>query len=75
MKLFKTKIEKLKDKISDKNLLLLVASERNSEYFLEKLLAWQEEFDWVEWEEFYESWQYCNRCKSYAEGQCICYAR
>jgi len=75
MKLFKTKIEKLKDKISDKNLLLLVVSDRNSEYFLEKLLAWQEEFDWVEWEEFYESWQYCNRCKGYAEGQCICYAR
>ena len=49
MKLFKTKIEKLKDKISDKNLLLLVASERNSEYLLEKLLSWQEEFDWVEW--------------------------
>ena len=75
MGLFKTKIEKLKNKISDKNLLLLIASERNSEYYLEKLLAWQEEFDWVEWEEFYKSWQYCSRCKSYVEGQCICYAR
>jgi hypothetical protein len=75
MKLFKTKIKKIKDKITEKNLHLLDVSERNSEYYLEKLLAWQDEFDWVKWEEFYESWQYCSRCKSYAEGQCICYAR
>lgn len=75
MKLFKSKIEKLQAKITEKNLLLLDVSERNSEYYLEKLLAWQDEYDWVEWDEFYESWFYCNRCKSYAEGQCICYAR
>ena len=72
---FKSKIEKLQAKITEKNLLLLDVSERNSEYYLEKLLAWQEEFDWVEWEEFYESWRYCSLCKSYEEGQCICYAR
>ena len=54
MNLFKSKIKKLKEKITDKNLLLLDVSERNSEYYLEKLLAWQEDFDWVEWEEFYE---------------------
>lgn len=75
MKLFKSKIEKLQDKIRDKNLLLLDVSERNSEYYLEKLLAWQEDFDWVEWEEFYDGWFYCERCKGYSEGQCICYAR
>ena len=76
MGLFKTKIEKLKNKISDKNLLLLIASERNSEYYLEKLLAWQEEFDWVEWEEFYDSWYYCDRCKNWGnDWSCICHAR
>ena len=75
MKLFKSKIEKLQVKITEKNLLLLDVSERNSEYYLEKLFAWQDEFDWVEWKEFYENWQYCSRCKSYAKGQCICYAR
>jgi len=76
MGLFKTKIEKIKNKISDKNLLLLVVSERNSEYYLEKLLAWQEDFDWVEWEEFYDSWHYCDRCKNWGNSwSCICYAR
>ena len=35
--LFKNKIEKLTSKIAEKNLLLLDVSERNSEYYLEKL--------------------------------------
>ena len=45
MGLFKTKIEKLTSKIAEKNLLLLDVSERNSEYYLEKLFAWQYEYD------------------------------
>ena len=54
MILFKTKIEKLTSKITEKNLRLLDVSERNSTYYLEKLLAWQEEFDHIEWDEFYD---------------------
>lgn len=49
MNLFKSKIETLTSKIAEKNLRLLDVSERNSVYYLEKLLAWQDEFDWVEW--------------------------
>jgi|GEM_PF-2602896 len=76
MKLFKSKIEKLKDKIKDENLSLLDVSERNCEYTLEKMLHWQDEdYDWVEWNEFNDSWFYCDHCKDYSEGQCICYAR
>ena len=75
MKLFKSKIEKLTSKITEKNLLLLDVSERNSEYYLEKLFAWQDEYDWVEWEDFKDSWAYCERCKGYSKGSCICYAR
>ena len=75
MGLFKSKIEKLISKIAEKNLLLLDVSERNSEYYLEKLLAWQDEFDWVDWNEFYDEWCYCSHCKSWSHGQCICYAR
>lgn len=75
MKLFKTKIETLTSKITEKNLFLLDASERNSEYELQKLYDWQEDYDWVDWDEFKNSWFYCDRCKGYSEGQCICYAR
>ena len=75
MNIFKSKIEKLTLKITEKNLLLLDVSERNSTYYLEKLLAWQEEFDHIEWDEFYDEWLYCERCKSWCHGQCICYAR
>lgn len=75
MNLFKSKIERLTSKIAEKNLLLLDVSERNSEYYLEKLLAWQDEFDWVDWNEFYYEWCYCSYCKSWSHGQCICYAR
>jgi hypothetical protein len=75
MKLFKSKIEKLTSKISEKNLILLDVSEINSEYYLEKLLAWQDEFSWVDWNEFYDEWCYCSYCKSWSHGQCICYAR
>lgn len=74
-KLFKTKIEKLTAKIAEKNLLTLDVSERNSEYVLQKLYDWQEEYDWVDWVEFKDSWFYCDICNGYSEGQCICYAR
>ena len=75
MNIFKSKIEKLTLKITEENLRLLDVSERNSTYYLEKLLAWQEEFDHIEWDEFYDEWLYCERCKSWCHGQCICYAR
>lgn len=75
MNIFKSKIEKLTLKITEENLRLLDVSERNSEYYLEKLFTWQDEYDGVEWEEFKDSWTYCERCKGYSEGTCICYAR
>lgn len=75
MNLFKSKIEILTSKIAEKNLLLLDVIERNSEYELQKLFDWQEDYDWVEWNEFKDSWFYCDRCEGYSEGQCICYTR
>ena len=75
MKLFRSKIEKMRSKVLEDNLSLLEEVDDNLEYYLEKLLAWQEDFDWVGWQEFYENWHYCNICKGYSEGQCICYAR
>lgn len=75
MKLFKSKIEKLQDKITEKNLLLLDLSERTSEYYLQKLLDWQDEYEFEEWEDFKDYWTYCEICKGYSEGSCICYAR
>lgn len=75
MRLFKTKIEKLISKIAKKNLILLDVNERNSEYYLKKLFAWQDEYNWVEWKEFKDSWTYCKRCKEYSKSSCICYAR
>ena len=69
MKLFKSKIEKTNiENNRKKTLLLLDVSKRNSEYYLEKLFAWQDEYDWVEWEEFKDSWAYCERCKGYSKG-------
>jgi hypothetical protein len=73
--LFETKIWRLTSKISGNNLLLLNDEERNSEYDLEKLYIWQEQYNWVKWDEFRDEWFYCHTCKSYNEGQCICYAR
>lgn len=29
----------------------------------------------VTWEYFRDNYVWCDRCKSYQEGQCICYAR
>ena len=75
MKLFRSKIEKMRSKVLEDNLSLLEEVDDNLEYYLEKLLAWQEDFDWVGWQEFYENWHHCNTCKGYSEGQCICYAR
>lgn len=61
--------------LKSENLKRLDVSELKSEYLLQKLLDWQEEYDWVDWLEFKEYWSKCNRCKSYTEGSCICYAR
>ncbi len=67
-------IKETLQKIKEENLGLL---EKNIDiaYTLRKLLVWQEEYSHVSWEEFYDSWYYCEKCKNYVEGQCICYAR
>lgn len=71
--LLKFKINYLKSKIKESNLNLL---EDFSEYSLEKMLAWQNDYsDFVEWKEFDDHWFWCEICKSWQEGQCICYAR
>jgi hypothetical protein len=65
--------------IKPANLNLLNEEDLNDEYVLTKMLAWQEEYDnsdeIVTWEYFKENYLWCARCKSYNEGQCICYAR
>lgn len=77
MKMFKSKIQKIRDKIAPNNLHLLNDDELESEYYCQKLLDWQENeyFYCEDWKEFKEHWHNCDRCKSYQEGQCICYAR
>ena len=50
------------------------------EYLAKKREYWEEVFNidddpYPTWEEFADNWLWCNRCKSYQEGQCICYAR
>jgi hypothetical protein len=72
--LFKTKLEKLASNITEENLRLLDVNERNSEYYLKLLFVWQDEYDWVKWEDF-KHWTKCELCKGYSEGSCICYAR
>lgn len=66
--------ELVKVKIKKENLLLLEEENRDSVYHLEQLLAWQEDYNFVEWEEF-KNWACCDRCGCYSESQCICYAR
>lgn len=63
------------DKIKQENLDLLSEEEIQNNYIIQKLHDWQEEYDWVDWKEFKDSWFYCNRCNGYDEGSCICYAR
>jgi hypothetical protein len=75
--LFKSEKDILLSKIKPDNLKLLDEEDRESEYCLKRLLAWQEEYsDDRSWEEF-EEFGYCERCSSWmmAAYQCICYAR
>lgn len=68
----------LLSQIKPDNLKLLDEEDRDNEYWLEKVLAWQEEYsDDKPWDEFKEL-DRCGRCNSWTEGggyQCICYAR
>jgi hypothetical protein len=41
----------------------------------DKYITWHREYDWVDWEEFRDSWFLCSRCGCYDEHSCICYAR
>lgn len=40
-----------------------------------KKQVWEESFDDIPWEEFDETYFWCDKCKSYQEGQCLCYTR
>lgn len=68
-------MNKLVKRITPENLKLLSESEKEDDYILKKMYDWQEEYDWVDWIDFKDFWTYCNRCKGYSEGSCICYAR
>lgn len=42
----------------------------------EKKAVWEVEYkDVVSWDDFRDNYYWCTRCKSYQEGQCICYSR
>jgi len=66
--------ELIKAKIKKENLMLLSVEDREYVSELERMLAWQENYNFVEWDEF-KNWWYCERCNGYGDGQCICYAR
>ncbi len=73
-----TNVEKLLSQITNENLLLLDAGDRESEFHLERLLAWQKDYrDYEpEWQKFYDNWEHCSSCNSYQKGgNCICYSR
>ena len=74
MCIFKSKIEKLKLQIPEENYALLLDEEKNDKYYLQKMIDWQEDYSQIEWNEF-KDYSFCNRCKGYDSGQCICYAR
>lgn len=67
----------LKQKIAKENLLLLLPEEQEDSYYLEKLLAWQEEYKErdITWEIFKEEYTECPYCNTYTDDRCICYAR
>lgn len=57
-------------RIKKENLSLLDNNE------LKKLYDWQENYsDDVDWEEFKDSWFYCEECKNYEKGACNCWIR
>jgi hypothetical protein len=63
--------ELLKVKIRKENLSLIPKEDRDSVYDLEKIFAWQENYSFVEWEEF-KHWFYCDSCECYSKIQCTC---
>lgn len=42
---------------------------------VEKYEIWKEDYNYIEWNKFKNNWFRCDRCNSYAESSCICYAR
>ena len=75
MKIFKSKFEKLLEKIKDENKHLLTQSILEDVYLLEKFVDWQEEYENTDLQEFLEYFTKCSRCGSYGDSSCICYAR
>lgn len=67
-------IEELVIRINGENLLLLKNGEDCSQYHLERLYAWQEDYNHIPWDEF-KNYTYCDNCKGYDCEPCICYTR
>jgi len=66
-----TKAE-LKAAISNRHLALLDKEELKSQYYLEKLFAWSEDYSGkTKWEDFKDCWFYCEKCDKYSE-RCDC---
>lgn len=68
-------IRKLKKSITPENLNRLSEEEQDDLELLKKLYDWQECYDWMVWYKFKEHFTQCDRCKSWDDTQCICYAR
>lgn len=66
--------KKLLEEIKKDKLNLLNEEDKDNTYMLDKVLAWQEDYNYIGWEEF-KDYVYCDRCKGWNPGQCICYAR
>lgn len=75
MKIFKSKYEKLLERVKEENKHLLTKSILEDVYLLEKFVDWQEEYDYEVLNEFLEYFTKCYKCGCYTEGSCICYAR
>lgn len=66
--------ELIRAKIKQKNLQLLPEDKRDSVYHLQKLLDWQDDYGYEDWENF-KHWTQCSRCGDWTDIQCVCYAR
>ena len=75
MKIFKSKFEKLLEKVKEENKHLLNKSILQDVNLLEKFLDWQEEYEETDLDEFLDFYTKCSTCGSYDDSVCICYAR
>lgn len=75
----KITIRNYKKHINQENIPLieteLAIHDVDNGWLIQKFYDWQEDYDWVDWNEFRDHWFKCTLCGAYEQGQCICYAR